>query len=99
MRRLRIPVLAAGLCFVFGFMYVYGFYKSLRGNFFDALTRGTISEVEESTGRTVDLHTTTEHGSCELHIEFCVPQRSNSGVSKATRAFSTGSEGQPRNDW
>lgn len=31
-------------------------------------------------GHTADLHTTLEHGSCELHLEFCVPARSNSGV-------------------
>jgi hypothetical protein len=31
-------------------------------------------------GRTVDLHTLREHGSCELHVEFCVPRGSNSGV-------------------
>jgi hypothetical protein len=32
------------------------------------------------TGRTRDLQTVLEHGSCELHVEFCVPEGSNSGV-------------------
>src|ERR1051326_268396 len=45
-----------------------------------AIEPGSGVMVNGDTGRTVDLHTTTEHGSCELHIEFCVPQRSNSGV-------------------
>jgi hypothetical protein len=31
-------------------------------------------------GRTADLHTVLEHGDCELHLEFCVARRSNSGV-------------------
>ena len=31
-------------------------------------------------GRTTDLCTETRHGDCELHIEFCVPKGSNSGV-------------------
>ncbi len=31
-------------------------------------------------GRTVDLHTEMEHASCELHVEYCVAQHSNSGV-------------------
>ncbi|HEX2037241.1 MAG TPA: DUF1080 domain-containing protein [Chloroflexota bacterium] len=31
-------------------------------------------------GRTEDLHTVMEHGSCELYLEFCVPAGSNSGV-------------------
>ena len=33
-----------------------------------------------ATGRTVDIYTETEHGDCELHVEFMVPQGSNSGV-------------------
>ncbi|RKU14841.1 hypothetical protein C6501_07680 [Candidatus Poribacteria bacterium] len=32
------------------------------------------------TGRTTDLYTEYEHGDCELHVEFMVPQGSNSGV-------------------
>jgi hypothetical protein len=36
--------------------------------------------VNGDTGRTVDIHSDRQHGSCELHIEFCVPQKSNSGV-------------------
>jgi hypothetical protein len=31
-------------------------------------------------GRTTDLRTDLEHGSCELHVEFCVARTSNSGV-------------------
>jgi len=36
--------------------------------------------VNGDAGRTQDLHTTAEHGSCELSLEFCVPEGSNSGV-------------------
>jgi hypothetical protein len=36
--------------------------------------------INSDAGRTLDLHTLGEYGSCELHLEFCVPQRSNSGV-------------------
>lgn len=32
------------------------------------------------TGRTADIYTAAEHGDCELHVEFIVPQGSNSGV-------------------
>ena len=33
-----------------------------------------------ATGRTVDIYTEAEYGDCELHVEFMVPQGSNSGV-------------------
>ena len=33
-----------------------------------------------ATGRTVDIYTEAEYGDCELHVEFTVPQGSNSGV-------------------
>lgn len=33
-----------------------------------------------TTGRTADIYTEVEHGDCELHVEFMVPQGSNSGV-------------------
>ena len=33
-----------------------------------------------TTGRTADIYTETEHGDCELQVEFMVPQGSNSGV-------------------
>ena len=33
-----------------------------------------------ATGRTVDIYTEAAHGDCELHVEFIVPQGSNSGV-------------------
>jgi hypothetical protein len=36
--------------------------------------------VNGDAGRTADIHTTFDHGSCELHIEFCVAAKSNSGV-------------------
>jgi hypothetical protein len=36
--------------------------------------------VNGDRGRTRDIHTLAEHGSCELHVEFCVPRDSNSGV-------------------
>lgn len=32
------------------------------------------------TGRTADIYTEAEYGDCELHLEFMVPQGSNSGV-------------------
>jgi hypothetical protein len=41
---------------------------------------GTGIMVNGETGRTADLHTELEHGSCELHLEFCVSEGSNSGV-------------------
>jgi len=45
-----------------------------------AIEPGTGLMVNGDTGKTVDLHTTFEHGSCELHVEYCVSERSNSGV-------------------
>jgi hypothetical protein len=36
--------------------------------------------VNGDAGRTVDLQSALQHGSCELHVEFCVPAGSNSGV-------------------
>ena len=36
--------------------------------------------VNSERGRTVDLQTELEHGDCELHVEYCVPEKSNSGV-------------------
>lgn len=36
--------------------------------------------VNGPTGRTANLYTDYQHGDCELHIEFVVPQVSNSGV-------------------
>lgn len=36
--------------------------------------------VNSSGGHTVDLLTAKEFGDCELHVEFCVPKDSNSGV-------------------
>jgi len=41
---------------------------------------GAGTMINGEAGRTVDLHTVMQHGSCELHLEFCVPQQSNSGV-------------------
>jgi len=41
---------------------------------------GTGVMVNGDDGRTRDIRTTMEHGSCELHIEFCVAAGSNSGV-------------------
>lgn len=31
-------------------------------------------------GRTADFRTVAEHASCELHVEFCIAAKSNSGV-------------------
>jgi len=36
--------------------------------------------VNGITGRTANLYTEYQHGDCQLHIEFVVPQGSNSGV-------------------
>src|SRR4051812_46030504 len=44
------------------------------------LAPGSGVMVNGDTGRTRDIHTLAEHGSCELHLEFCVPKGSNSGV-------------------
>ena len=40
--------------------------------------RGAI--VNGDDGRTCNIHSKIEHGDCEAHIEFMVPQGSNSGV-------------------
>lgn len=45
-----------------------------------AIQEGTGILVNGEKGRTVNLFTHPEHGDCELHIEFCVPKGSNSGV-------------------
>jgi uncharacterized repeat protein (TIGR03806 family) len=45
-----------------------------------ALQSGTGVLVNGDKGRTVNLFTVPEHGDCELHVEFCVPKGSNSGV-------------------
>jgi hypothetical protein len=44
------------------------------------LSPGAGAMVNGETGRTPDLYTLMEHGSCELHLEFCVAEKSNSGV-------------------
>ena len=41
---------------------------------------GTGVLVNGDDGRTSDLQSELEHGDCELHIEFCVAAKSNSGV-------------------
>ena len=41
---------------------------------------GTGVLLNSERGRTADIHTDLVHGSCELHVEYCVPQGSNSGV-------------------
>ena len=41
---------------------------------------GTGVLLNSERGRTADIHTELEHGDCELHVEYCVPQGSNSGV-------------------
>ena len=45
-----------------------------------ALRPGEGVLVNGDAGRTPDLHTVMEHGSCELQLEFCVAEKSNSGV-------------------
>lgn len=45
-----------------------------------AIQPGTGIMVNGARGRTRDIHTLAEHGSCELHVEFCVAKSSNSGV-------------------
>lgn len=41
---------------------------------------GVGAMVNGGAGRTRDLCTLAEHGSCELQLEFCVAEKSNSGV-------------------
>lgn len=41
---------------------------------------GTGIMLNGDDGRTADIRTEHEHGSCELHVEFCVAAKSNSGV-------------------
>ncbi|MBL9132970.1 MAG: DUF1080 domain-containing protein [Verrucomicrobiaceae bacterium] len=44
------------------------------------ITPGAGAFVNSAAGKTVDLFSLEEHGDCELHVEFCVPQGSNSGI-------------------
>lgn len=44
------------------------------------ITPGTGLFVNSAAGKTKDLFSEAEHGDCELHVEFCVPQGSNSGI-------------------
>ncbi len=44
------------------------------------ITDGLGLMVNGTAGRTVDLLTTAEFGDVELHVEFCIPRHSNSGV-------------------
>jgi len=41
---------------------------------------GTGVMLNGDDGRTTDLYTERTHGDCELHVEFCVAEGSNSGV-------------------
>lgn len=41
---------------------------------------GTSVLLNSSGGKTVNLVTAGEWGDCELHVEFCVPKASNSGI-------------------
>jgi hypothetical protein len=43
-------------------------------------TPGTGAFLNSPAGKTSDLFTESEHGDCELHVEFCVPKGSNSGI-------------------
>jgi len=36
--------------------------------------------INSERGRTADIHAKVLHGDCELHVEYCVPEKSNSGV-------------------
>lgn len=45
-----------------------------------ATTAGEGIFYNGATGRTVDIYTEAKHGDCELHLEFMVPEGSNSGV-------------------
>jgi hypothetical protein len=47
---------------------------------FFVIEPGTGIMVNGEAGRTVDIYSTVEHGSCELYLEFCVSRGSNSGV-------------------
>lgn len=43
-------------------------------------TLGTGVLLNSAVAKTVNLRTTGEWGDCELHVEFCVPKASNSGI-------------------
>lgn len=60
---------------------VVGGVKLAAGNpkAFEA-TAGTGAFLNSENGKTSDLLSEDTHGDCELHVEFCVPQGSNSGV-------------------
>lgn len=59
-------VLAVGLCFLIGFMYLYGFYKSLRGDIMDVFRSGSIRDIESATGRTLDLMLLGDFGRTDI---------------------------------
>jgi hypothetical protein len=41
---------------------------------------GTGVMLNSERGRTADIHTKLLHGDCALHVEYCVAEKSNSGV-------------------
>src|SRR5262245_33805044 len=43
-------------------------------------TPGSGVLLNNSANKTLNLETAGEWGDCELHVEFCVPQGSNSGI-------------------
>jgi hypothetical protein len=45
-----------------------------------AIQSGTGIFVNGASGRTIDLFTVPQHGDVEAHVEFVVPEKSNSGV-------------------
>jgi len=51
------------------------------------ISPGVGAMVNGAAGRTVDLHSAMEHGSCEMHLEFCVAEKSNSGVYLMARVL------------
>lgn len=50
-----------------------------------ALKEGEPICVNGADGKTVDLHSTFQHGDAELHFEFMVPKGSNSGIYLQSR--------------
>ncbi|NBV84886.1 MAG: DUF1080 domain-containing protein [Verrucomicrobia bacterium] len=45
-----------------------------------SVTAGTGLTLGCATGKSVDIRSVQEFGDCQVHVEFCVPKNSNSGI-------------------
>ncbi len=90
---LAIPSLAAEPVLIFngkdlaGWQEPHGTWSAVGGVTLDPAnpkafvsTPGAGVLLNSSGGKTVNLRTTGEWGDCEVHVEFCIPKGSNSGI-------------------